>query len=252
MATFEQAFYMPGQGYEVLKYLHHHEAKVLAGASKCCRDSVTKFSGRLVHVFSYNNETLTFNNNKITKTFKNCMSVGIKKVGDKYALVIEYYVYSRGQRNTYGSDDEYEDYTSETYYRETKLIKVSTRTAKIYIQAIKFLAHSIQKRCHQFDFYEIKLDFQPLPEINSESEEEEPYAEDDFDDYPHQDYYSFYDNGDDGDDSHPNYQYYDQYYDPSDPYYQSEQYTTDYDNHTRKTNLVMSELVGFFMNKLFD
>ena len=56
MATFEQAFYMPGQGFEVLKYLHYHEAKALAVASKCCRDSVTKFSDRLVHIFSYNNE----------------------------------------------------------------------------------------------------------------------------------------------------------------------------------------------------
>jgi hypothetical protein len=161
-------------------------------------------------------------------------------------------VYSRGQRNTYGSDDEYEDYTSEAYYRETKLIKVSTRTAKIYIQAIKFLAHSIQKRCHQFDFYEIKLDFQPLPEVMSEEEEEEqePYPEDDFDDYPWQDYY--YPFNDDDDNYHLNNQYDDPYYDPSDPYYQSEHYTIDYDNHTRKTNLVMSELVGFFMNKLFD
>lgn len=253
MVTFEQAFYMPGQGFEVLKYLHYHEALVLKGASKCCRDAVTKFAGRLVNVFSYNNETLTFNNNKTTKTFKNCMSVGIKKVGDKYALVIEYYVYSRGHRNTFGSDDEYADYTEGAYYRETKVFKLSTRTAKIYIQAIKFLAHSIQMRCHQFDFYEIKLDFQPLPEVESEEEEEEeePYAENDLDDYPHQEYYSFYD-GDDYDDSDLNNQYYDPYYDPSDPYYQSEQYTIDYDNHTRKTNLVMSELVGFFINKLFD
>ena len=62
MATFEQAFYMPGQGFEVLKYLHYHEAQVLKGASKCCRDAVTKFAGQLVNVFSYNNEKLTFNN----------------------------------------------------------------------------------------------------------------------------------------------------------------------------------------------
>jgi hypothetical protein len=243
MATFEQAFYMPGQGFEVLKYLYYHEAKVLAVASKCCRDSVTKFAGRLVHVFSYNNEILTLNNNKTTKKFKNCMSVGIKKVGDKYYLVIEYYVYSRGQRYTFGSDDEYADYTDYTkgaYYCETKVFKLSTRTAKIYIQAIKFLAHSIQMRCHQFDFHEIKLDFQPLPEIKYESEEEQDdypeYAEDNFDDY--------------GDDADLNGQYYDPYYDSSDPYYLSEQYEIDYNNHTKKTNLVMSELVGFFMNKL--
>jgi hypothetical protein len=252
MVTFEQAFYMPGQGFEVLKYLHYHEAIVLKGVSKYCRDSVTKFADRLVHVFSYNGGTLTFNKNNTIKTYKNCMSVGIKKKSNNYTLVIENYVYYKSRYINDTSDDEYGDYIEPRYEIETTKLKISERSAKIYIQAIKFLAHTIQKRCHQFDFYEIKLDFQPLPEIESEEEEQDDYpgyAEDDFDDYPVQDHYFFYDHSEDYD---LNNQYYNPYYDPSDPYYQSEQYTIDYNNHSKKTILVMSELGDFFMNKLFD
>jgi hypothetical protein len=251
MATFEQAFYVPGQGYEVLKYLHLHNAMALKSVSKCCWDAVTKFANRLVPFFSYDGGTLTFQKKK-TKTFKNCLSVGIKKTvgSDNYTLVIEKFIYHRGTRHRYDSDNEYEDYTDPFYERDTTQFKISESSAKNYIQAIKFLAHSIQKRCHQFDFHVIKLDFQSLPEVESESEQEDypEYAQDDFDDYPAQNYYSF----DDNEDSDLNDQYYDPYYDPSDPYYQSEQYTSDYNDHSKKTDLVMSELVGFFMNKLFE
>jgi hypothetical protein len=220
---------------------------VLKSVSKCCWDAVTKFANRLVPFFSYDGGTLTFEKKKKKKTFKNCLSVGIKKTvgSDNYILVIEKFIYHRGTRHMYDSDNEYEDYTDPFYERETTQFKISESSAKNYIQAIKFLALSIQKRCHQFDFHVIKLDFQSLPEEESESEEEDypEYAHDDFDDYP------FYD---DGDYSDLNVQTWDPYYDPSDPYYQSEQYAIDYDNHSEKTNLVMSELLSFFMNKLFD
>ena len=171
MITFEEAFYNPGNGCEILKYLYYHEAMLLKSVNNFCKDIVTKFEDRLIKVFSYNNGTLTFIKNKKPETFNNCMSISIIKKGkNNYILKIECYIYYRSFKFSHGLYDEYDDYTEPGYDKIITKYKINKISAINYIQAMKFMAHSIQKRCHQCNINEIKLDIQPLPEVEYEYE----------------------------------------------------------------------------------
>lgn len=238
MTTFENTFHIPGRGIGIIQFLSYPDVQLLKGVNTYCRETVSNVINLLTPVFSYNDGTLTFNKNKkIKKTIKNCTSIGIKKMNDTHTLVIENYAYYRSRRTNYNSDDEYEDYTEPSYKTETKKNKISTISAINYIRDIKFLAHTLKKKCHNFDFYEIKLDLQPIPEIKYESDLESAYEpEEDYHDEDY-DHYSHY--GVINDDYFQEYSYFDRFID-----YDYSQ--DDYDLHTENMEILMSELQDFF------
>lgn len=225
MATFEDTLHIPGYGIGIIQFLYYHEAQILKCVNNYCKEVVSEVINLLVPVFSYTDGILTFNKNKNTiKTCKNCMTIGINKIGNKYTLEIEKYIYCKGQRTKYYQDD---DYTEPSYEIKTVIIKISKRSAKNYISAIKFLAHTIKKKCYKLNCYNIKLYLQPLPEHESDYDYNEY---DDYDDYynSEEQHYLYYSVGD----------------------YDYSQY--DYDLHTKNMEIVMSELQDFFMNRMFN
>jgi len=154
----------------------------------------------LVNIFSYNNGVLTINKNETTtKTYKNCRSFSIIKRKNTYTLNIRQYVY-----NKYCEDDGILPF----YDIKTTKIKISESFAKMYISAIRLLAHTLKKNCYQlkqYQYNEIILYLQEVPEIESENE---------FNDQEYSEY--------------------------------------DYNYHTEKMIVVMSELQDYFMDRMFN
>jgi len=179
------------------------------------------------------------------------MSIGIKKRHDTYTLVIETYFYSRS-RCTYNSDSESEDYLEPSYKTNKKRSEISAEFAINYIREIKLLARTLKKKYCKSNFYEIKLDLQPLPEIDYEIDYESNHESDlesdhgyevyDYDgnDYDHYSYYGVINDG-----YFQEYSYFDRFID-----YDYSQ--DDYDLHTENMEILMSELQDFFLDRMFD